>query len=56
MWQPYIDVIKARAPQAVLVFDKFHIVRHLMAAVDQPPVTSGIESFAPVRRVGSRLT
>ena len=26
MWQPYIDVIKARAPQAVLVFDKFHIV------------------------------
>ena len=34
-WQPYIDVIKARAPQAVLVFDKFHIVRHLMEAVDQ---------------------
>ena len=34
MWQPYIDVIKARAPQAVLVFDKFHIVRHLMKAVD----------------------
>ena len=25
----------ARPPQAVLVFDKFHIVRHLMAAVDQ---------------------
>ena len=23
------------APQAVLVFDKFHIVRHLMEAVDQ---------------------
>ena len=35
MWQPYIDVVKARAPQAVLVFDKFHIVRHLMEAVDQ---------------------
>lgn len=35
MWQPYIDVVKARAPQATLVFDKFHIVRHLMAAVDQ---------------------
>lgn len=35
MWQPYIEVIKARAPQAVLVFDKFHIVRHLMEAVDQ---------------------
>jgi len=35
MWQPYIDVIKDRAPQAVLVFDKFHIVRHRMEAVDK---------------------
>ena len=35
MWQPYIDVIKEQAPQAVLVFDKFHIVRHLMEAVDR---------------------
>ena len=35
MWLPYMDVIKARAPQAVLVFDKFHIVQHLSRAVDQ---------------------
>jgi len=35
MWQPYADVVKARAPQAVLVFDKFHIVQHLTQAVDQ---------------------
>ena len=35
MWQPYIDVIAERAPQATLVFDKFHIVQHLMKAVDQ---------------------
>ena len=35
MWKPYIDVTKDRAPQALLVFDKFHIVRHLMEAVDQ---------------------
>jgi transposase len=35
MWQPYIDTVKAQAPQAVLVFDKFHIVRHLMEALDQ---------------------
>ncbi len=35
MWQPYITIIKTRAPQAVLVFDKFHIVSHLMQAVDQ---------------------
>ena len=35
MWQPYIDVIHVRAGPAVLVFDKFHIVSHLMTAVDQ---------------------
>ena len=35
MWQSYIDVVKECAPQATLVFDKFHIVRHLMEAVDQ---------------------
>lgn len=35
MWQPYIDVIKAKAPKAILVFDKFHIVQHLSKAVDQ---------------------
>ena len=35
MWMPYINVIEEKAPDALLVFDKFHIVRHLMNAVDQ---------------------
>ncbi len=35
MWQPYADVVKARAPKAVLVFDKFHTVQRLSKAVDQ---------------------
>lgn len=35
MWQPYVDVIKQKAPHALLVFDKFHIVQHLSKAVDQ---------------------
>jgi transposase len=35
MWDPYIQIIKKNAPQAILVFDKFHIVRHLMDAVDK---------------------
>ena len=35
MWKPYVEVIKQCAPQATLVFDKFHIVRHLIEAVDQ---------------------
>lgn len=35
MWEPYIKVIQAKAPKATMVFDKFHIVRHLNEAVDQ---------------------
>lgn len=35
MWPSYIDTIRARAPQATLVFDKFHIVRQLTEAVDK---------------------
>lgn len=34
MWTNYIDVVKEKAPQAMLVFDKFHIVRHLLQAVN----------------------
>jgi len=35
MWAPYIDAVKKRLPNALLVFDKFHIVRHLLDAVDK---------------------
>jgi transposase len=35
MWQPYIDVIEEKVPEAVMVFDKFHIIRHLMDSVDK---------------------
>ena len=35
MWAPYIEVIRKYAPQAVLVFDKFHLIRHLLDAVDE---------------------
>ncbi len=34
MWANYVDVVRERAPQAALVFDKFHIVRHLGEAVN----------------------
>ncbi|MEJ5378065.1 MAG: ISL3 family transposase, partial [bacterium] len=34
MWAPYVDVVRQRFPNAVMVFDKFHIVRHLLEAVD----------------------
>ena len=35
MWNPYITVIQECAPQALIVFDKFHIVKHLNDAVDE---------------------
>lgn len=35
MWQPYIDNLKLYFPDAIIVFDKFHIVSHLNKAVDE---------------------
>lgn len=35
MWAPYINVVRECLPRAEIVFDKFHIVRHLIEAVDQ---------------------
>lgn len=35
MWEPYLAVLRRKAPQARLIFDRFHIVRHLNDAVDE---------------------
>lgn len=35
MWAPYAWGIERYAPQATLVFDRFHLVRHLNTAVDE---------------------
>jgi transposase len=35
MWRPYLNVIAAKAGQALHVLDRFHIVSHLNQAVDQ---------------------
>jgi transposase len=35
MWDPYIKAIKEKLPDAAIVFDKFHIVRHLLDAVNE---------------------
>jgi len=34
MWKPFRNVTVARAPQAAILFDKFHIMRHLGEALD----------------------
>jgi transposase len=35
MWKPFRNVTRERAPKARIVFDKFHILRHLSNALDQ---------------------
>ena len=35
MWKPFRNVTVARAPQAAILFDKFHIMRHLGEALDK---------------------
>src|ERR1700688_3700318 len=35
MWKPFRNATMARAPQAAILFDKFHIMRHLGEALDK---------------------
>src|SRR6202040_2374403 len=35
MWKPFRNATNAAAPQAAILFDKFHIMRHLGEALDQ---------------------
>jgi transposase len=34
MWKPYINVIQEIAPQALIVHDKFHVIKKLTEAID----------------------
>ena len=35
MWKPYINVIKDKAPKAIHVLDRFHIMSHMGKAIDE---------------------
>jgi len=35
MWKPFRNVTRERAPKAAILFDKFHIMRHLGKALDE---------------------
>ena len=35
MWKPFYNVTQARAPQAAILYDKFHIMSHLSDALDE---------------------
>ena len=35
MWKPFRTATIEKAPQAAILFDKFHVLRHLNEALDQ---------------------
>ena len=35
MWKPFRNATEAKAPQAAILFDKFHVLRHLNDALDK---------------------
>lgn len=35
MWKPFRTATRSRAPQAAILFDKFHVMRHLGRALDE---------------------
>jgi transposase len=35
MWEPYLLSLSHHLPQAAIVFDKFHVMKHVNAAVDE---------------------
>jgi transposase len=35
MWKPFRNSTRSHAPQASILFDKFHVIRHLGEALDQ---------------------
>jgi len=35
MWKPFRNATMAAAPRAAILFDKFHIIRHLGEALDK---------------------
>ena len=35
MWAVYTDAVREKLPQALVVFDRFHVVHHLSQAVDE---------------------
>ena len=35
MWAAYANLVREHAPNAQILFDRFHIVKHLNEAVDE---------------------
>jgi len=47
MWRPYLQVIAARASQAVHILDRFHIMAKMKKAIDEVRATEARQLQAP---------
>ena len=50
MWKPFRNSIQAHAPQAAILFDKFHILRHLGEALDKIRKAEYVRITGPKRK------
>jgi transposase len=54
MWKPFRNVARQKAPQAAILFDKFHIMRHLGEALDAALFTAPEVRKAEYARLGGK--
>ena len=51
MWKPFRNATNEHAPQAAILFDKFHVMRHLGKALDEVRKSE----YSATQRPGSKL-
>jgi transposase len=51
MWEPYLQSLREHLPKAAIVFDKFHVMKHVNAAVDETRRQEFFRQKGPLRAV-----
>lgn len=51
MWEPYLLSLREHLPRAAIVFDKFHVMKHVNAAIDETRRQEFFRQKGPLRAV-----
>jgi transposase len=51
MWEPFLQSLREHLPRAAIVFDKFHVMKHVNAAVDETRREEFFRQKGPLRAV-----
>jgi len=51
MWEPFLQSLREHLPKAAIVFDKFHVMKHVNAAVDETRRQEFFRQRGPLRAV-----